>query len=155
MMPTVGPHPLRDQYHGKEKLIPEVDEVQDDRRRDRRHTDRECQPPEDVQIGAAVDLRCIKEILRELREESLEEVHRQRELDRDVDQGQTRSGIEQAVLDENLEQRDDDYLRRENDGAEDHEVDQSIAPEAVSGEAMGRLVDGVGIVAAATTALFK
>ena len=77
---------------------------------------------EDVVVGAAVDLCGLIQLLRDLGEEALENVHREGKLNRDVHQGEARPRVEGTIIHQDLEQRDDGHLGREDDGAEDEEV---------------------------------
>ena len=72
------------------------------------------------------------------REEALQDVDRQRQLDRHIDQREADPRIVEPVLDENLEQRDDRDLRRENDGREQDEIDHAVEPKAIAREAVRR-----------------
>ena len=75
-----------DQHDGVEELVPEQDEVEDHRGRDRRQRDRQADAPEDLPLGIAVHPRGVEQIGRDAREEALEDVDGERQLDRDVDE---------------------------------------------------------------------
>src|SRR5436309_9977400 len=104
----------RDEDHRVEKLVPEVDEVQDDGGGHRRQRHREHHAPEHGPVAAAVDASGLLELGGDLGEERAQQVDRQRQLGGDVEEDQTGEGVEDTVLHEYLIEREYNDLWREH-----------------------------------------
>src|SRR5664279_3161582 len=124
------------QHHGEQELVPQLDEVQDDGGGNGRHAHWQHDAEEDAEVRITVDLGGVEQVLRDSCEEAFEQVHRQRQLQADVDQGQTDERVVQVVVDQHLEQRDQDDLRRKDDAAEQHEVHRPVAAEVIARQAV-------------------
>ena len=94
--------------------------------------------PEDLPVRIAVHARGVEQVRGDARKEALEDVDRQRQLDRHIDQRQADLGVVEPVLHEDLEERDDGDLRGKDDGREQDEVDGAVQPESVAGQAVRR-----------------
>src|SRR5262245_4884871 len=108
-----------DQDHREEELVPEQDQIENDGRDDRGHADGHGDAPEDLQLRVAVHSRGVEEVLRQAGEEALQDVDRQGQLRADVDQDQAAQRVVETIADQQLEERNDHDLRRQDDGADD------------------------------------
>src|SRR5262249_2335548 len=127
---------LGDEDDRIEELVPEVDEVQDHRGGHRGQRHREHDAAERRPVAAAIDARGFFQLGGDLGEERAQQVDRQRELGDDVDEREASEGVEEPVLHQDLEERQQHDLRREQDRQEKQQEERLAA--AGGGTAGGR-----------------
>jgi len=127
---------VRQKHDRVEELIPQDDEIERDGGEKGRHTDRQGDAPEDLEIRISVEPCRIEEVLRDLREEALENIDRHREMAGDVDDDEAGQRVVEPVIKKDLEQRKDQQLRRQDHAGQDDEAHETIAAKAVARKTM-------------------
>ena len=100
--------------------------------------DRQGDAPEDLEIGIAVHPRRIEQVLRDLREEALEDVDGHRQMAGDVDDDEAGQRVVEPVFEQDLEQREDQQLRRQDHAGQDDEAHQRGCRGSGSGRGNAR-----------------